>query len=228
MALFDPGFRERAADIASQRASSYLLLSQLFLRSPRVEFLKELSASLLAAQKLPDELTAIRQLLSKADDLKGLSLDLRKDYTRLFLGIKPGYSPPPPYESVYLGEGRLMGSVTVEVVKRYWVWGFDPMRALGYRGPPDHIGVELAFMSHLCRLEENAWREKNQLRPEKIVEAEQEFLQKHLAKWAQKLLATIEREARTDFYKYVSRLTKKFLELDVSYVNNLLEELKNP
>jgi TorA maturation chaperone TorD len=219
-------FELSAADIASQRASSYLLLSQLFLRSPRVDFLKELSASLSSTQDLPEELAVIKQLLSEVDDLEGLSLNLRKDYTRLFLGIKPGYSPPPPYESVYRGEGKLMGVATVDVARRYWAWGFDPARALGYRGPPDHIGVELAFMSHLCRLEEEAWRQRDRRKAERILKAERGFLQDHLAAWAPKLLSTVEREARTDFYKSVSRLAKRFLELDASYVSDLLEELK--
>ncbi|MCE4598605.1 MAG: molecular chaperone TorD family protein [Desulfurococcales archaeon] len=212
------------AQLAYQRASSYILLSQFYLRSPRVDFLKQLIRSLSKVKSLPEELAKIKGILSNPD-LEGLSLELRKDYTRLFLGVKPGYSPPPPYESVYRGENRLMGTYTLKVAEWYNKWNFDPAGVLGYKGPPDYLGVELAFMSHLCMLESRAWERRGGYSVKSILEAEGGFLKEHILVWAEQFFNIMDREARTSFYKLIARLSRKFLKLDMEYIEELLREL---
>jgi TorA maturation chaperone TorD len=208
--------------IASQRSLVYLLLSQLFLRSPRTGFLRELIESLgkldIRIQDVPPELVKIKRILEGHNDIDSLSLELRKDYTRLFLGVKPGYSPPPPYESVYRGEKRLYGESTLKVLKFYIKWGFDPIRVLEYKGPPDHFGVEAAFMAYLCSLEEDAWKNRNLKRAKEVIDGEVKFFNNHLYVWAPKMLKTMEGRAQTEFYKAITSLARRFLEEEKNYL----------
>ncbi len=215
--------REEAV-IARYRMMSYILLSQLFLRSPRVEFLRELMKSLKnigEGEDTPRELITIKRILEEADNIEDLSLELRKEYTRLFLGVKPGYSPPPPYESVYRGEKRLYGRYTLDVLRHYARWGFDPKKALDYNGPPDHYGVELAFMAYLCRLEEEAWVKNDAKMLREVISEEKRFFNEHLYAWTRDLLDKLHKWARTDFYKAVIGLVERLVEEEKKYLESL-------
>ena len=211
---------KRRASLAEQRSYCYLLLSTLHMTPPRREFLLDLKKALQKASPLlSGELREIEEILLGAPSIDSLSVELLKDYTRLFLGVKEDYGPPPPYESVYRGEGMLMGTAAQKVLKMYAKYGFSP-RMLARRELPDHVGVELAFMSFLCRLEEGFW--KSGMMPVEYISAERTFLREHVLAWVPQFLVNVEKHARTGFYKKVASITKTFLNQDILYLEEVI------
>jgi TorA maturation chaperone TorD len=137
-------------NLAENRSRSYWLLSLFYLRKPDKVFIAELRRGVEKINVIPDlkeEILLLKDAL-KEDLSDQFILRLAVEFTRLFRGIKEGYSPPPPYESVYRGEGRVMGNYTLMVMKKYRDAGFLIIDK--YPGPQDYIGTELKFMSFLC------------------------------------------------------------------------------
>lgn len=114
---------------AEDRSKVYLLLSNFYLQRPDRQLLTRL--------RTPDFINAMRSFLSEDEFIDAIRLlegfinsikdipdnevldILGVDWTRLFRGIKKGYGPPPPYESVWRGEGRIMGEWTRKVLESY-------------------------------------------------------------------------------------------------------------
>ncbi|ADC65408.1 cytoplasmic chaperone TorD family protein [Ferroglobus placidus DSM 10642] len=208
--------------LAEMRSKVYWLLSDFYLKKPDKKFLKELK------QKLPENVEEFSDAIeliksSLDDDLDDLSERLAVEFTRLFRGIKKGYSPPPPYESVYRGEERVMGETTLAVMKFYSEAGFGIIEE--EEGPQDYIGVELKFMSLLCYKEMEAWG-KDSEKAREFLELEMRFLREHILQWVPKFCQVVEAESKEPFYVGVARLTKRFVELDAENLEKLLEEVK--
>jgi TorA maturation chaperone TorD len=130
---------------------------------------------------------------------------MQADYTRLFIG--PGKVTAAPWESVYLGEDRLVfQKQTLEVRTWYKRFGLEAERI--HQEPDDHIGLELLFLSHLAYLGINALDDQDNSRFEEILEAKREFFKKHTGKWVLKFCELIKDNAQTDFYKGVAHLTR--------------------
>lgn len=72
--------------------------------------------------------------------------DLRVEYAKLFVG--PFELLAPPYGSVYLDDGgRVMGDSTMQVIEIYQKEGLA--RSDDFKDLPDHIAVEMEFISYL-------------------------------------------------------------------------------
>lgn len=76
----------------------------------------------------------------------GDSAALEVEHTRLFVG--PGRVPASPYGSVYLDGGALMGESTADALRHYREAGFVLAPETGML--PDHLVVELSFLSVLA------------------------------------------------------------------------------
>jgi len=88
-------------------------------------------------------------------------LDLERDYTRMFFSSKPRLAYL--FESVYR-EGRLLQESTFEIARLYREAGLVLQE--DFRLPPDHIAVELEFLSFLAFQEiEGLKSGKSGLRP---------------------------------------------------------------
>jgi putative dimethyl sulfoxide reductase chaperone len=141
-------------------------------------------------------------------------LDLRIEYNRLFVG--PNSLPCPPYESVYRRDrrqsdiGMLMAPSSLDVKKRYEEAGLQISKS--FTDLPDHIAVELEFMSYLCEKEalatgsgddETMWAKR-----------QQEFWNLHLKPWVVPFAECIIKNSRLPYYRVAAQLLKDWVAAD--------------
>ncbi len=132
--------------------------------------------------------------------------NLTMAYTRLFLG--PGQPLVYPYESAYI-EGQLMGEVTAQVVACYAEAGLQ--LSMAERELPDHVSVELAFMTYLIGQE--AW---HPARRRMWRQYQKRFLQEHMACWLPQFCKKVEEIANHPFYAEAASATKDLIEKDIN------------
>lgn len=225
---------------SQDRSKVYMLLSRFFLKKPDRElliklqdknFLKHIKNS---TPKIEEEFGGALKLIekfirsSKNIPEEKIIEDLSVEFTRLFRGIKVGYSPPPPYESIYMGEGKIMGDTTSEIMEIYEEAGIGMMEL--FEGPPDYIGTELKFSSLICFKESEAWGKNQYDESLKFLNIEFKFLNNHACRWIPNFCSLMEKEAKSEFYKGIAGLTKAFLTMDRKQVQTVLEgfKIKNP
>ncbi|GAB4273506.1 MAG: molecular chaperone TorD family protein [Candidatus Promineifilaceae bacterium] len=111
-----------------------------------------------------------------------------------------------PYESFFLTtNGLLGGPIAGRVTAVYQQNHFTPPDTTTN---PDHIGIELAFMAHLCKIEaqELGIRDWKFTPP---ISAQRSFLQTHLLRWLPPLVLAIHRQANP-FYTALADLMLAF------------------
>jgi len=133
------------------------------------------------------------------------------DHQRLFFG--PENLLACPYESVYLNPEHLtFGAETLEV--RRWYGRYGLAAAAVGREPDDHIGLELAFVAHLCLQALDvvdageAAGTHDDAALQVAVRALAEFLGDHLLAWSEEFCDHVVAGAGTDFYRGVGLLTR--------------------
>lgn len=148
--------------------------------------------------------TGLELLRRQLATLESTSLvDLRVDHCRLFVG--PGRVRAAPWESVYRSKEHLIFEAqTLEVREAYRRFGLQAPH-LG-REPDDHLGLELAFMLHLCVLGIDAIGRQDPAALEEVLAAQRDFLDEHLLRWAPECLELVSRHARTDLYRAAGEL----------------------
>lgn len=117
---------------------------------------------------------------------------LQNSYVNLFINALPEV-PCPPYGSFYL-EGILIGQSTVQVKNLYHEYGFQTDEV------PDHIAVELEFLSILSTLStyEEVWRDYD-------------FLLRHLRLWTLEFFQQVEQNDDIGFYKEACRYARQVI-----------------
>lgn len=129
--------------------------------------------------------------------------DLQVDYTHLFIGV--GKVRAPIWESVYFSDERLLfQEQTVQVRDWYRRYGLQVEKK--FQEPDDHLGLELAFITHLVSLAIQALEEQDETRFNELIEAQRAFLEKHPLRWASQWSAQVEEFAKTGFYRGIARL----------------------
>lgn len=195
--------------LAADRAQSWWLLSRLFLERPESGLLQDLLADLAEVPDgsgLDSEVQALRQCL-EGEELQTLQQRLLPEYTRLFRGIKEGFGPPPPFESLYRGEG-LMSHATQSARDQYLEAGFGEIAPEA--GPQDHLGVELRFLSLLCYREAEGWEAGDPDQALTRRDAQMCFLEQHLMGWLPDFARRIGVESQEPFYRAVVDLSLAF------------------
>ncbi len=224
-----------SVELAGARAKLYQLLSSVYIGPPDLDFLKFLAGwvsssigdgpSHLLSQQIRHSLYMLNGFFKKLEE--GSQEELREavsvEFTRLFRGVKPLYSPLPPYESVYREEsGCVFGDLTVEVHREYRRFGLD--LADGLTGePPDHLSFELDFMHLLCSLEAKAWDRDDEDEALRFLLAEKEFLEKHLMKWLPRFCGEVRKHDRLGLFRCLADLTEGWISLDYQ---QYLQEIK--
>ena len=219
--------------IAEARGKIYGFLGFIYLQKPTSDFFKNVifneefysSVSKLNIEdaEIKDGLKILENFLlgSKKKSLEELTDVLAAEYARLFRGIKRDYSPPPPYESVYRGEGFVMGELATQVAKKYAEVGVKLADEYGNE-PPDYIGLELHFMNFLCNKEANSWKSGKDDEVLKFLKLEEKFLREHLITWVPNFCDVVIDQDKSGFYKSIAKITKAFILHDIKYISTLL------
>jgi TorA maturation chaperone TorD len=194
-----------------QRAEAYWFLASLYgspLAGGTLERLAHTAARLSVDEAgLAAELHAV---LAAEADRPGLAERLATEHARLFLGLREGYGPPPPYESLWR-EGRILGDSTLAVAAAFSDAGFEDF---GTCGPCDHIAHELRFLASLCHAEaealsagqadEAAWARGRQVA----------FLSEHLVAWVPRYCRRLAEHSAEPFYGALARVTEEVIAED--------------
>ena len=160
----------------------------------------------------------IKQWRQEHNTQENALLELRREYTGLFITARPKV-PAPPYGSLYLeSDGMIWGDSTREAVKLYMEAGLKISD--GFKDIPDHFAAEAEFIWYLTweELKARGISEKegkgvpDMERASKISSIREKFLLNHLTKWAPLFLyKVISSGSKSIFYREFSQVTKAFL-----------------
>ncbi|MDO5531666.1 molecular chaperone [Sutterella sp.] len=143
--------------------------------------------------------------------------ELAADYARVFLsaGIADGPAAY-PFESVYTSRDKLiMQDAYEQMLKILKEHGMGTSKEDLY---PDHLGIELEFMSFLTEKAVKALEAGKEDEAAAILDEEKEFLTKHLLNWTGKFFDDFDQCAGTDFYKALSLFTRAFIAEDAKWL----------
>jgi TorA maturation chaperone TorD len=138
---------------------------------------------------------------------------LNVEMTRLLEG--PGITPAVPYASYYLHDKQLMGPAAQAARRLYLEWGVEP--ELGSI-PPDHIALELGFLSFLAEQSLSDDRREDALRVSLV------FLSENLKPWLRLFCAAIENAAQESFFRALAVLTRQLIAADEAWLQESLLE----
>ena len=239
-----PGATDLHAATANQlseqawsRVKLYQLLATVYIKPPDPDFLKLLAGwvSSLIKNKdyfklLPEQMKRSLSLLdgffqkAGGESWEEFEATMSVEFTRLFRGVKPFYSPLPPYESVYRAESkRIFSESTIEVQQEYRHFGVGLAKEVNGE-PPDHISFELEFMGYLCSQEAAAWARNDESSALGFLEAEKEFLRKHLMIWLPRWCEEVGKYDRQGIFSGFATLTEGWIIFDCEWILQNIEQ----
>ncbi|MBI4331940.1 MAG: molecular chaperone TorD family protein [Chloroflexi bacterium] len=215
------------AGLAEARSRCYSLLSASFSMPTRdlvrVWMDVDAAASLFGEEDLlPVECPGweeMKSFVGREQGEEGLLEELSHTYVRLFFA-SPHFVAP-PYESVYVEGGFVMGETAVKVSHEYSRESLDLSPC--FKDLPDHIAVELEFMAFLSRKEAACWDWSVPAAIEQIAR-EEAFLREHVCLWLTDFSRRLEK-AGEPFYSAVGRITDSFARVDLLRLSALRRSL---
>ncbi len=207
----DPARRDVA------RSDAYRLLAACFCEPERELFLAENLGANLAALMEELAVPAREPCRRLAEGLDANSQEeLFLEYTALFLG--PFGAPAHPYGSVYLDQARqLMGDSTMVAKKMYQAAGITQE----VEGPPDHICLELEFMSYLTRRIAQALADGDEAVVAEFSRRQRDFYTRCLARWVTPFCNAIRDNAQLPFYRALADCLGGFIAAERRHVQEM-------
>ena len=226
-----PDPNERLLRLNRARHDVYAFLAQAFLTPPTEQLLAALAAEelLTGAEDLlgPDGLQALRHYRESAEHGPEWHRQACREFTELFK--VPGGRYIAPYESVFrdvrevAGQrvaGLLMGQSAINALKWYRLAAVEI--STDYKDLPDHIGLELSFLVHLCDKEQEFADRGDQARLTRTWEMERDFLAVHILSWAEQLRHRLRDKSRHVFFRTVADLLVAFTQRDLGRLEGLV------
>lgn len=132
--------------------------------------------------------------------------ELQIAHAELFIG--PFELKASPYGSTYLEKTRrIMGDSTMEVLKHYQKAGLE----VDIKQPPDHIAIELEFLSYLCALEAELLRSGEIKKAAELQTEQKLFLDRYILPWAPQFAQNIRSGTKSTFYHSLADCFEFFL-----------------
>ncbi|MFC2008049.1 molecular chaperone [Chloroflexota bacterium] len=126
----------------------------------------------------------------------------------------------PPYEGLWKNDQN-SGASVLAVKNCYREAGLLPDETV--LESPDYLCVELDFMYHLCRREQEQWASAADAG--ETVAAEERFLREHLGSWVGEFCSQAEKHALTDYYRGFLMILDAIICIDMEYLGNLIPTL---
>lgn len=195
------------------REDSYRLLSACFY-PPMPALLEEGCCSALASLLASLSPEAAQSAFEAAELLQTTDQqELLVEYSRLFLG--PFKLVAPPYGSVWLDQaGTVMGASTARVAAFYRSHGLQ--LADDFHELPDHLAVELEFLSFLCFREYEAVQQNSTTEARRLRAARQEFITTFLLPWLCPFEEAISSDGQAPFYTAVAHAACRLVKADLT------------
>lgn len=191
-----PAFGANVADlddINGARADEYALLASLLLRAPDAEFLARLASLQGAATPLGLAHIALGQAAASTS-----AEMVKREYFGLFIGV--GRGELLPYASYYL-TGFLNERPLARLRGDMRCLGLD--RAEGHSDPEDHLGTLCEIMSGFAGN-----------RFEIAEDDEHDFFTRHIASWAGRFFADLEKAESARFYRALGAVGRIFIDIE--------------
>lgn len=220
---------ELEAITAAERERTYRFLAGLCLKPPSdslVAMIKD--GSILSVFHEDDENgdgiesypAGLFEFARQAETMPNLKDELEAEHTALFV-LPSGVIP---HEAAYLDtEKRLGGRITIGVSQFYERAGANVQE--NCIDMPDHLGMELEFMSFLCKIERESWEKAELESLQKCVELQKIFLEDHLLKWIYLCCEKIIEKEEYGFYKAVARSITEFMKNEEEYISELYSKV---
>lgn len=209
----------RLADVCARRAAVYQALALGF-REPTAAYLEALAGGELVdglraavawlgtdADLYEPALTALSRAAAAEPRSAAALRALAVEYARLFTG--PGRPAVMCYASQYLDAdqqrpARLNGAAASYAAAAYRAAGVVPVEAP--RELPDHVTIELEFLFHLCRREEEAWAGGDADAALGLRRSLDAFLREHAARFLAGFAAAVRTAATAELYDALADL----------------------
>lgn len=210
-------------ELARLRQAVYRVLGAVLL-SPRAGGIVSLSgvaAALLRESRLLDRFAfwgvweRLLSSLTECGETGGVELEVA--YAATF-AVVSDRTPCFPCESAYFPPD-VTGWVLAELDGEYGRAGCKVAPAFGE--PPDHVAVELDFMSFLCGQEAEAWRHKRRGAAVERLDREAGFLERHLGRWIPVLARRVADRGDSAFYALATDCARTFVAHDLELVRAL-------
>lgn len=148
--------------------------------------------------------------------------ELLIEYAKLFVG--PFELKAPPYGSVYIDEERrVMGDSTLKVISMYEEEGLSKDNA--FNDLPDHIAVELEFMSFLIYREIETFQKSDFKSTIDYIVKQEKFMHLFLGQWTRLFCEKIMEGTDNSFYISLAGCLSTFIRN--SHLDSIREVLKD-
>lgn len=219
---------------AEERLGVYQFLSTVFCQALSLEIVERLLSKdqeeTIAQQLLPktdlhkvnEGICLIKAFIQNARNKKPEEVQtlLAVEYTKLVRGLRPGYGPHPPYESVYRSSsGNPSPVVLREVHSLYARLGVSTQT----HEQPDFIGLELDLMRYLLEKEIAAWKNGCVKKAVEILKHQWDLLNDHMNLWFPAYCQDMYDHAKLDFYKGIALITMDYPAQDLIQLKEILE-----
>lgn len=196
---------------AKARQGFYSLASRVFVKEVDLSFLHALRAGDVFGD-FPARL--LEGFDERMDD--EIIEDLAVEYASCLLCSGAFLSP---YESVQAStEGQLCGDDSSRVLLLYRKSGFNMLEASALF--PDHFGIELEFMGHLCAMEASSLEKGGAERAGHARRLQSQFMEAHLGRWYRPFLQKLERATERAFYREMACVTRHFIDSELEYISH--------
>lgn len=197
---------------ANTRAAFCSLLNAHFITLPDSDFVEHIQSAdyILALESLTEDKTRQNDFFTGASLMLGyirstFSLDVAElagmlgvERTRLYRGVTPGYSPPPPFEAVWSTNNNV-SEVLQNLSGAYRIAGMTIVAEAKER--LDYIGVQLDFLRQLALREVNDIQVGDEAGARISLERQATFLSEHLGQWLPLFIDKALEIANNDFYR---------------------------